>query len=60
MKIRILLAIPAFAALAVLAGPYDQPWALIEAGNNSDVRKEARASIGECVTKFRKKAAAPQ
>lgn len=34
------LALLAAAALPALAGPYDQPYALVESGYRSDVRKE--------------------
>lgn len=33
------------AAGAAAAGPYDQPYCLVETGDNSEVRKEARASV---------------
>lgn len=42
---------PLFAALVLAAaghahaGPYDQPYALVESGDNSEVRKESRVSI---------------
>ena len=37
----------AFAAFAALAGPYDQPYALVESGDASEVYKEARLAINK-------------
>lgn len=37
--------IAAMAAGAAGAGPYDQPYSLVESGDNSQLRKEARASV---------------
>lgn len=35
----------AVAATLAVAGPYDQPWAMVEPGANSEVRKESRLAI---------------
>ncbi|APV49918.1 hypothetical protein BWI17_09610 [Betaproteobacteria bacterium GR16-43] len=43
-----LLAVPAFASAAAFAqNPYSQPWALVESGDGSQVREEARVSISK-------------
>ena len=44
-----LLFVTALAALAVPAfgGPYDQPYAIVESGDASEVRKEARLAISK-------------
>src|SRR5207344_575600 len=49
MKARwILLAVPAFASIAAFAqNPYSQPWALVERGDQSDVRNELPVSISK-------------
>ena len=36
-----------FIASAAVAGPYDQPYALVERGDGSEVRKEATVSISK-------------
>ncbi len=46
-KMHLLCALPAFAALAAVAGPYDKPWAIVETGSSSEVRKEARLAISK-------------
>lgn len=47
MKARmLLLALPAIAT-AALAGPYDQPWAIVESGDQSDVKKDAKVAISK-------------
>jgi hypothetical protein len=45
MKSGIPILVTLFAATAAVAGPYDQPWSLVEAGTRSDVRKEAPVAI---------------
>jgi len=45
MNSRVLFAVAALAVQPALAGPYDQPWAVVEAGSKSDVRKEAPVAI---------------
>lgn len=46
MKRNLLLAlIAAAASLPAFAGPYDQPYAILETGKKSETRKEAPASI---------------
>jgi len=45
MNPRTLIAIPALAALSAIAGPFDRPYALVESGDNSETRKEARATV---------------
>lgn len=42
---RSLLAPLAIAALSASAGMYDKPWALVESGDDSEVRKESRLAI---------------
>jgi len=42
---RMLLAGLVIASPAALAGPYDQPWSLVESGDASEVRKEAKVAI---------------
>jgi hypothetical protein len=44
---RRLLALSLLAPAAVLAGLYDQPYALVESGDRSEVRKEARVAISK-------------
>ena len=45
MKTRLLAALGSLLATAALAGPYDQPYALVESGSKSDVRKEVPAAV---------------
>jgi hypothetical protein len=45
MKKRIGIAMFMFTALAAAAGPMDKPWAIVESGDSSEVRKEAPAAI---------------
>ena len=45
MKTTLLAALALTAAGLAQAGPYDQPYALVESGDNSETRKEARVSI---------------
>ncbi len=45
MKNQIGIAMFTFTALAAVAGPTDQPWATVESGDASEVRKEAPAAI---------------
>ena len=40
MTCRRVLACAAFVATSALAGPYDQPYAIVEVGDPNDVRKE--------------------
>jgi hypothetical protein len=47
MKARFLLTLPLFAALSATAGPYDQPYAIVESGDASQTRKEARLAISK-------------
>jgi hypothetical protein len=35
----------ALAATAALAGPYDQPWAIVESGDTSATRNESRLAV---------------
>lgn len=61
---RILVAAAlAAAALPAAAGPYDQAWAFVESGDNSEVRKESRVAIskidGETPKNRRGEAVAP-
>jgi hypothetical protein len=42
---RLIFALAAVSAVSAIAGPYDQPYALIERGDPSDVRKEATVAI---------------
>jgi hypothetical protein len=35
----------ALAATTAVAGPYDQPWSLVERGDNSETRKESQVAI---------------
>jgi len=44
MKARLWIAAPMFSALAAWAAP-DQPWAIVESGDSSEVRKEVPAAI---------------
>ena len=45
MKYRTLILVSAAWAATALAGPYDQAYAIVESGDNSQVRKESRLSI---------------
>ena len=45
MNFRTLLAATLMAAGGASASPYDQPWAQVESGADSDVRKEGRVSV---------------
>ncbi len=45
MNLKILLAIPALTAGAALAGPYDQPWSIVERGDQSETKKDAIVSV---------------
>lgn len=45
MNQRIGFALFAFTTLTAAAGPMDQPWAIVESGDASEVRKEAPAAI---------------
>jgi len=44
MRFPLAAALLAFAATAQ-AGPYDQPWSLVERGDNSETRKESTVGI---------------
>lgn len=44
---RLLAASFALLAGSAFAGPYDQPYALVESGDASETRKEARATISK-------------
>jgi hypothetical protein len=59
MKARVLLAAPAFAALAAVAGLYDQPWSSVESGDNSETRKEATVGITQIDGKSTRNARRP-
>jgi hypothetical protein len=45
MNVKHLLAASALASLSATAGMFDKPWALVEPGDNSEVRKEAPVAI---------------
>ena len=47
MKTKLLGALGACLATAAFAGPYDQPYAIVESGSKSDVRKEATVAISK-------------
>lgn len=47
MTCRRVFACAAFVATGALAGPYDQPYAIIEAGDRNDVRKEFVPAISQ-------------
>ncbi len=43
--LRFLLAISLLTALSAIAGPYDQPYAIVETGATAEARNEGRVSI---------------
>ncbi|MBK7660915.1 MAG: hypothetical protein IPJ28_18185 [Betaproteobacteria bacterium] len=45
MKNPLLAAVAATFAATALAGPYDQPYAIVESGSKSEVRKEVPAAV---------------
>ena len=45
MSARFLLAIPLLTVLSAIAGPYDQPYAIVETGAAAEARNEGRVSI---------------
>ena len=45
MQVRFLLAIPLLTALSAAAGPYDQPYAIVETGAAAEPRNEGRVTI---------------
>jgi len=45
MSARFLFAIPLLPALSATAGPYDQPYAIVETGAAAEARNEGRVSI---------------
>ncbi len=45
LSIACVLAASTFASASARAGMYDKPYAIVEAGDRSDIRKEARASV---------------
>ena len=45
MKNPLLAAVAATFAATSLAGPYDQPYAIVESGSKSEVRKEVPAAV---------------
>lgn len=45
MKAHFLLAIPLLVALSAVAGPYDQPYAVVESGAAAEARNEGRVTI---------------
>lgn len=45
MKAHFLLAIPLLAALSATAGPFDQPYAIVESGAAAEARNEGRVTI---------------
>jgi len=47
MKVRILLAVSLLTTLAATAGPYDQPYAIVESGAAAEARNEGRVVISK-------------
>ncbi|QJR16173.1 hypothetical protein [Usitatibacter palustris] len=45
MNLKILAALPALFASAALAGPYDQPWSIVESGDRAETKKDATVAI---------------
>jgi hypothetical protein len=45
MKAHFLMAIPLLTALSATAGPYDQPYAIVESGAAAEARNEGRVTI---------------
>ena len=51
--LRFLLAISLLTALSAIAGPYDQPYAIVETGAAAEARNEGRVTIARSTEEVR-------